>query len=168
MSALSHPLRKSVDVTEECGGKVRQKVEFHGGGTGGEEEKSQSGTQGEESRAGIFRAKKTEKNSEDDEKGENSGADFEPEAGGIGVAGNEFSKKIQGDRGEGEDSGHRDRIRSGGRGVNSAERSRGRRASSLPEYRGAETQGGFERGSPPAKEFFESSREGRPEWFEPD
>ena len=97
---LGDPLGEVVDTGKGRGGDERKKVEFHGGGGGGEQGNSESCTENQQARSGIFRSEKAQQEAEHDQKGKRSGSDFEPKACSIRTDGNKLLKEMKGSGGK--------------------------------------------------------------------
>ena len=68
VEALAHPIGERVDLSQSGRWNGGNEIELQGGGTGGEEEKAEGGSDGKKAGAGVFRSKKTEEKSKDKEK----------------------------------------------------------------------------------------------------
>jgi len=106
MRPLGNPLGQGVDPGEGWSGNRREEIEFDDGRASCHEEKSERSAEDKKCGSGIFRSKKAEKDSEDEEKREGARTDFEPEVGGIGMSRDKFPKKVEGNGGERKEAVH--------------------------------------------------------------
>ena len=106
MGPLGDPLGEVVDTGKSRGGDERKKIEFHGGGGGGEQGQSEGCTENQKAWPGIFRSEKAQQEAEHDQKGKCSGSDFEPKACSIRTDGNKLLKEMKGGGGKWRESSH--------------------------------------------------------------
>lgn len=168
LQALANPLSEGIKVGQSRGREGGNQIELGQSRPRCEQNEAEGGPEGQKRGAGIFGTKKSQKNSENEEEGEKTRAHFQPEAGGIGVAGNKFTKEVEGNRSEGEESVHGSRIRSWGRSVNLPAPSRGRRACALPEYPRDGGREEFGRRWPRVAKFHVREGVNRRRWSRPD